>query len=109
AGGGLPSHGGRPACWWSLTPPFHPYRQQISLPAVYFLWHCPAGHPGLPLATTLPCGARTFLGDLRRDRRGRLLNSSAAAVILSPPRVAGNRWPEPSGTGRIRSLLLAGH
>src|SRR5439155_26536824 len=30
--------------------------------AVCFLWHCPAGHPGLPLATTLPCGARTFLG-----------------------------------------------
>ena len=32
-------------------------------PAVCFLWHCPAGHPGLPLATTLPCGVRTFLGD----------------------------------------------
>jgi hypothetical protein len=31
-------------------------------PAVCFLWHCPAGHPGLPLATTLPCGVRTFLG-----------------------------------------------
>ena len=28
----------------------------------YFLWHCPAGHPGWSLATTLPCGARTFLG-----------------------------------------------
>ena len=33
--------------------------------AVCFLWHCPAGRPGLPLATTLPCGARTFLGDVR--------------------------------------------
>ena len=31
--------------------------------AVCSLWHCPAGHPGSPLATTLPCGARTFLGD----------------------------------------------
>ena len=31
--------------------------------AVCFLWHCPAGHPGLPLTTTLPCGVRTFLGD----------------------------------------------
>ncbi len=29
--------------------------------AVCSLWHCPAGHPGLPLATTLPNGARTFL------------------------------------------------
>src|SRR2546430_12734648 len=32
--------------------------------AVYFLWHCPAGHPGSALPTTLPCGARTFLTGL---------------------------------------------
>ena len=25
SGWGLPSHPGRPGCWWSLTPPFHPY------------------------------------------------------------------------------------
>jgi hypothetical protein len=31
--------------------------------AVCFLWHCPADHPGSALPTTLPCGARTFLGD----------------------------------------------
>ncbi len=31
--------------------------------AVYFLWHFPAGRPGLPLTTTLPCGVRTFLGN----------------------------------------------
>jgi len=31
-------------------------------PAVCFLWHCPAGRPGLPLTTTLLCGVRTFLG-----------------------------------------------
>ncbi len=30
--------------------------------AVCSLWHFPAGHPGWLLATTLPCGARTFLG-----------------------------------------------
>jgi hypothetical protein len=29
--------------------------------AVYFLWHFPAGCPGWPLATTVPCPARTFL------------------------------------------------
>lgn len=29
--------------------------------AVCFLWHYPAGHPGLPLATTLLYGVRTFL------------------------------------------------
>ncbi|GAA3467735.1 hypothetical protein GCM10018965_022880 [Nonomuraea roseola] len=31
--------------------------------AVCSLWHCPAGHPGSALPTTLPCGARTFLGE----------------------------------------------
>jgi len=31
--------------------------------AVCSLWHCPAGHPGLLLATTLPCGVRTFLDE----------------------------------------------
>ena len=36
-------------------------------PAVCFLWHCPAGHPGWALPTTLPCGARTFLGRIPRD------------------------------------------
>jgi len=29
--------------------------------AVCFLWHCPAGRPDWPLASTLPCGAPTFL------------------------------------------------
>ena len=31
------------------------------LRAVCFLWHFPWGHPRSPLATILPCGARTFL------------------------------------------------
>ena len=61
SGWGLPSHPGHPGCWWSLTPPFHPYLAP-EREAVCSLWHCPAGHPGLPLTTTLPCGVRTFLG-----------------------------------------------
>jgi hypothetical protein len=28
SGWGLPSHPGHPRCWWSLTPPFHPYPAQ---------------------------------------------------------------------------------
>jgi hypothetical protein len=35
--------------------------------AVCSLWHFPAGHPDRPLAGTLPCGARTFLGGLGAD------------------------------------------
>ncbi len=38
--------------------------------AVCFLWHFPAGHPDWPLASTLPCGAPTFLDvvPVRRTR-----------------------------------------
>src|ERR1700742_4751451 len=32
--------------------------------AVYFLWHFPASHLGLPLAITLLCEVRTFLDSL---------------------------------------------
>jgi hypothetical protein len=49
------------------------------LGAVYFLWHFPAGHPGSALPTTLPCGARTFLGAAAGPRRGRPAGSSAAS------------------------------
>src|SRR5688572_13407029 len=47
--------------------------------AVCSLWHCPAGHPGWVLPTTLPCGARTFLGERLRGgtRRDRPAGSSA--------------------------------
>ncbi len=37
-------------------------------PAVCFLWHFPAGHPGSVLPITLPCGARTFLDPTARRR-----------------------------------------
>ena len=46
--------------------------------AVSSLWHCPAGHPGWLLATTLPFEVRTFLGThLNSDCRGRPAGSSA--------------------------------
>ena len=46
--------------------------------AVCSLWHCPAGHPGWALPTTLPCGVRTFLGGPARA-------SDAAARPARPP------------------------
>jgi len=75
---GLPSRTGRPARWWSLTPPFHPYPHSSRAEAAggLSLWHCPAGHPGWALPTTLPCGVRTFL-----DRR--------ASYDACPPRPPG--------------------
>ena len=44
---------------WSLTPPFHPYRE--NLPAVSFLLHFPWTRLHRTLSGTLPCEARTFL------------------------------------------------
>src|SRR5690348_10061919 len=75
---GLPSRSSHLERWWSLTPPFHPYRLPKQ-PAVCSLWHCPAGHPGWLLATTLPCGARTFLGRAEALTRpsGRLIRGPA--------------------------------
>ena len=61
--------------------------------AVCSLWHCPAGHPGWVLPTTLPCGARTFLGEQPESgpRRGRPAGSSAVrpgVAVLRPARTA---------------------
>ena len=96
-------------------------------PAVCFLWHCPAGHPGLPLATTLPCGVRTFLGDgpepvdatARSTRPSRPHPNDAPAAPISTPARQGapaisGRWrhqpaldtatsPSWRGTGRPAS------
>src|SRR5688572_21386382 len=41
--------------------PLPPGRPEAARTAVCSLWHCPAGLPDWPLASTLPCGARTFL------------------------------------------------
>ena len=50
----------------------------LPLRAVCFLWHFPWGRPQSPLATILPCGARTFLCSAF---------VCAAATILSAPAV----------------------
>src|SRR3954447_25118448 len=56
---------------YTTVSPLPPHRGAT---AVCSLWHCPAGHPGWVLPTTLPCGARTFLDEL--PRRGRPAGSS---------------------------------
>jgi len=35
------------------------------------LWHLPSGYPAWPLASTVPCGARTFLRESVRERTQR--------------------------------------
>jgi hypothetical protein len=64
--------------------------------AVCFLWHCPAGHPGSTLSTTLPCGARTFLTGPRGPARppGRLTHTENTAGKGAPfPHVVSPRRP----------------
>src|SRR6185503_18229737 len=67
--------------------------------AVCFLWHCPAGHPGSALPTTLPCGARTFLGAPRcREATrppGRLARRYCSRIGRSAPEGAPSRRARP--------------
>ena len=65
------------------------------LEAVCFLWHCPAGHPGWVLPTTLPCGGRTFLDACAPRSPGRLVRVKGTA-----PRT------EPAGPGSARRAGL---
>src|SRR3712207_6584295 len=71
-------------------------------PAVCSLWHCPAGHPGSPLATTLPCGARTFLGGgiSPADATAQPTRPSCPQSRHSPAR---HRAPVAPGRGRPES------
>ena len=55
--------------------------------AVCSLWHCPAGHPGWVLPTTLLCGVRTFLSPVTR------------AAITRPTR-PGSKSSSPNGLKR---------
>ncbi len=71
SGRGLPRRRSPGSRAWALTPRFHPclclHSGRLSRPephrpsAVWFLLRFPSGRPGSPLATSLPCGARTFL------------------------------------------------
>ncbi len=61
--------------------------------AVCSLWHCPAGHPGWALPTTLPFGARTFLGGAEAPTRpsDRLVRRSQPTRPAPPPPTAVRR------------------
>ncbi len=85
--GGLPSHSGHPECWCALTAPFHPYHRRarrLRGGGLFFLWHFPASHLGLPLAITLLCEVRTFLETQA--------NLDPAAAQPTHPRIHGTAW-----------------
>ena len=62
---GLPSHPGHPGCWWSLTPPFHPYHLAV---AVCFLLHSPSARAAWALPSALALRSPDFPRRLRRGR-----------------------------------------
>jgi hypothetical protein len=90
----------------ALTAPFHPYPppREARSRAVYFLCHCPSGHPDRALPGALPFGVRTFLpssrpfgnddgrssGSLRRD------DSIRAARTGRAGRAGKAGWRQPS-------------
>ena len=69
--------------------------------AVCFLWHCPASHLDWPLASTLPCEARTFLRcptGFPTDTRDHLvLSDGERAMSTSAPAPPQAR---PAGAGQ---------
>ena len=69
--------------------------------AVCFLWHCPAGHPGWLLATTLPCGARTFL-DTAEAVTQRLV--PALEVLLASLEKRAKEWDGIVKVGRTHMM-----
>ena len=104
SGWGLPSRSGHPERWWSLTPPFHPYRWAV-IPAksgklhaaVSFLWHWPAGFPEWALPTTLLCGARTFLGGTLSKKGTNAIAWPTRPASMLPPPLGSPGSPHPAG------------
>ena len=86
--------------------------------AVCSLWHCPAGHPGSVLPTTLPCGARTFLtgpcthgparppGRLALPTKDRRLRPTGSE--LAPGRAGAADHGETAGHERRRAMKDGG-
>jgi hypothetical protein len=81
-----------------------PVRGRPPPSAVCSLWHCPAGHPDWPLASTLPCGVPTFLDTVLSESvprpPGRL--TVASSVSRDGVRLFAGRWPGPrQPVGRV--------
>ena len=105
SGRGLPRRRSPGCRAWALTPRFHPCLCLLPVrlsgtgdrrpSAVWFLRRFPSGHPGSPLTTSLPCGARTFLPrtvGVRRRSSVHLQHPKASPPGRNPlevPRVGG--------------------
>ena len=64
--------------------------------AVYSLLHFPSSHLDWPLASTLPCGARTFLDGRPKATAATTCPARARSTLTIPPRDARHHGPRPS-------------
>jgi hypothetical protein len=93
SGWGLPSHPGHPGCWWSLTPPFHPYpapRHEDEARGGLFSVALSRGSPRVAVDNHPALWSPDF--PRRRPeghRRGRPTDSSAGAMVARRPRPPG--------------------
>jgi len=84
--------------------------------ALWFLLRFPSGHPGSPLTTSLPFGARTFLPRAVRARRrssvhlrhGESLACAPACGRGAGARAPGGAIPSPAALARARRPETAG-
>jgi hypothetical protein len=76
--------------------------------AVCSLWHCPAGRPDWRLASTLPCGGRTFLDPGSPRDRGRPADSPLHAFFHREWRQQESDLPGPTSRwSRVEESNLA--
>lgn len=99
------------SCWCALTAPFHPYPASW---AVYFLLHLPAHCCGLLLATTVPCGVRTFLESVPAHRCAVALFAITQAahsqdMTLPPHEPVSNTGEESVNRSRIYTAENKAH
>jgi len=75
-------------------------------PAVCFLWHFPADHSDWLLASTLPCGAPTFLDPIMSGR-GHPADSPLRPYLTSPGDQVPSDAQRASGGASVRPVVPA--
>ena len=101
SGWGLPSRAGRPARWWSLTPPFHPYRGDRGPPGGLLSVALSRGSPRVgvthhPALRSPDVPRRVRVSPARRDRPA---DSSVVGPSVGP-------GTGPAAAARTTQLLL---
>ena len=82
---------------------FSPVPDALRRQAVCSLLHFPSSHLDWPLASTLPCGARTFLDGRPKATAATTCPARARSGFTIPPRDPGHHGARPS-----RVILFAG-